>query len=208
MINIKVSHEAKRGCGFRKAGGLYLVAPGDGQPCCKLPFKLDVCPTCHAGIKPARGWTWVDGDALLGNAECIDTTKIFCPAASPNMGQAGLLWIGEKHYPTVVDFQQEAAAMGISRRIPTLPRGFVLGKTWVFLAHRKAVYLGHTGSASEYSGPEEHFYAPGIFRIFKPTAVEYVVRGDETEEELQKLRDRGITPVKVVPLAEAPDEAA
>jgi hypothetical protein len=65
---VKLSHEKPRGCGRRKPGGLYLVAPGDGAPCCKLPIKLDVCPTCHAGIKPARGWTWVDGDALLATA--------------------------------------------------------------------------------------------------------------------------------------------
>ncbi|MDI6854017.1 MAG: hypothetical protein QME75_10510 [Deltaproteobacteria bacterium] len=200
---MEVRFERKRGCGFRKPGGLYLVAPGDAEPCCKLPLKLDVCPTCHAGVKPTRGWTWVDGDALLGHITCQDDYKDGrCPASRP-MGRVGLLWVGEKFYPTPADFNREAADLGISRRIPALPKGFSLGETWVFLAHRKAVYLGHSGLASEYGGPEEHFYAPAIFRIFKPAAVEYVVRGDETPEQLQRLIDRGITPVKVVPAEEA-----
>ena len=38
---------------------------------------------------------------------------------------------------------------------------------------------------------------PGVFSAFKPTAVEYVVRGDETKEELETKVKRGITPVKV-----------
>ena len=32
--------------------------------------------------------------------------------------------------------------------------------------------------------------------MFKPSAVEYVVKGTETEEELQDLTKRGITPVR------------
>lgn len=32
--------EARRGCGYRKAGGLYLVASGMGSPCHRLPIPL------------------------------------------------------------------------------------------------------------------------------------------------------------------------
>jgi hypothetical protein len=122
------------------------------------------------------------------------------------MGQVGLLWVGEKFYPTPGEFNREALDMGISRRITALPKGFKLGETWVFLAHRKAVHLNYSGTAPEFGDPEDHLYAPGIFRIFKPQAIEYVVKGDETPEELQKLIDRGITPIKVVPITE--DSAA
>jgi len=197
---MEIRHEKPRGCGRRKPGGLYLVAPGDGVPCCKLPFKLDVCPTCRAGIKPSRGWTWVDGDALLGYAACTDPLprRTPCPAAQP-MGQVGLLWVGEKFYPTPADFTREAADMGISRRIPALPKGFKLGETWVFLAHRKGISM----CLEAEDGTQEEVFYPAIFRIFKPTAVEYVVRGDETPGELEKLIDRGITPVKVLPAEEA-----
>lgn len=186
---VKIVHDKPRGCGRRKPGGLYLVAPGEGESCCKLPLRLEVCPTCHAGIKPARGWTWVDGDALLATAGPCTADKDSCPAAQP-MGQVGLLWVGEKFYPTPADFNREALEMGISRRIPALPKGFSLGKTWVFLAHRKGLFL------------DNKRWVPGIFRIFKPTEIQYVIRGDETPEELQKLIDRGITPVKVVPAEE------
>ena len=57
--------EAKRGCGYRKVGGLYLVSDGLGIPCDRLPITLEVCPCCGAGIKPARGWTWVDVPTLV-----------------------------------------------------------------------------------------------------------------------------------------------
>ncbi len=195
---VEERYERKRGCGRRKPGGLYLVAPGDGEPCCKLPLKLDVCPTCHAGIKPARGWTWVDGDALMGQITCQnDDMDGKCPASRP-MGRVGLLWVGEKFYPTPADFSREAAEMGISRRISAIPKGFKLGETWVFLAHRKCFPTTSVNNHEE----TETVWKPGIFRIFKPTAVEYVVRGDETNEKLQKLIDRGITPVKVVPAEE------
>lgn len=50
--------EAKRGCGFRKVGGTYLVSEGEGMPCDRLPIKLDVCPVCSHGFKRSRGWTW------------------------------------------------------------------------------------------------------------------------------------------------------
>ena len=199
---MEIRHEKPRGCGRRKPGGLYLVAPGDGVPCCKLPLKLDVCPTCHAGIKPSRGWTWVDGDALLATTgPCTAPIKIsnyLCPASFP-MGQVGLLWVGEKFYPTPADFTREAADMGISRRIPALPKGFKLGETWVFLAHRKGISM----CLEAEDGTQEEVFYPAIFRIFQPTAVEYVVRGDETPEELEKLIDRGITPVKVLSAEEA-----
>jgi hypothetical protein len=189
------SHE---GAAAAKPGGLYLVAPGDGVPCCKLPLRLEVCPTCHAGFKPARGWTWVDGDALLATTGPCTGVNQSCPASRP-MGKVGLLWVGEKFYPTPSDFSREALEMGISRRIPALPKGFKLGETWVFLAHRKGI----SQFLEAEDGTQEEVFYPAIFRIFQPTAVEYVVRGDETPEELEKLIDRGITPVKVLSAEEA-----
>ena len=52
--------EARRGCGYRKVGGLYLMGGTGGMPCCKMPIPLHVCPTCHGGIKQTRGWSWID----------------------------------------------------------------------------------------------------------------------------------------------------
>lgn len=51
--------EARRGCGYRKVGGIYLVGGGIGVPCDRLPYPLTVCPCCSQGVKQGRGWTWV-----------------------------------------------------------------------------------------------------------------------------------------------------
>jgi len=208
-IHIETRIEARRGCGFRKPGGIYLVGPSEGLSCCKLPWPLTVCPTCGAGIHPARGWTWVDCGKLfeadhscnkileLASA-CVPWNEavesIPCPLARPKeMGRAGLIWIGEKFYPTPLDFLTEAHGQGISRRISSVPKAFELGKTWVLLAHRK----GYTVSTNPPSG--ELIWKPAIFSVFKPKAIEYVIRGTETDDELDRIVKRGLTPVEVNP---------
>jgi hypothetical protein len=111
-----------------------------------------------------------------------------CPLADAKVERAGLLWIGEKFYPTPGAWEKEAREMGISRRIKAIPRGFKIGETWIALAHIKATN-----------------YTPGIFRLFRPTAIEYVVKGTETETELEDMEKRGISLVKV---EHAPEQAA
>lgn len=190
--NIELRIEAERGCGFRKPGGLYLIADGPSAACGKLPIPLDVCPCCGNGIKPTRGWTWVNGTALAASKVCDlapslhnpESSCAGCPLAQP-MGRVGLLWIGEKFYATPGDFLKEAGVQGISRRISAVPRDFKVSETWVWLAHRKCI-----------PGPDGTF-TPGVFRIFKPQRIEYVVKGTETDEEIKRLVERGITPVKV-----------
>lgn len=51
--------EARRGCGFRKVGGLYMVSGALSSPCERLPLELHVCPVCNAGIKQTRAWQWI-----------------------------------------------------------------------------------------------------------------------------------------------------
>jgi len=183
---VLVSHEAARGCGFRKPGGLYLVARGPGRPCGKLPLPLEICPTCGAGIKPTRGWTWVNSTALAATVACrLPECDGLCPMAR-GVGRAGLLWIGEKFYPRPADWLDEAQRMGVSRRIATVPRDFELGKTWVLAAHRKGLRC-----------PDGSF-TPAVFRVFQPTAVQVVVSGEESDEQIERLLERGLQPVKVV----------
>ena len=55
------------------------------------------------------------------------------------MGRVGLLWIGESFYPRPVDFLNEAANLGISRRLSKVPRAYKAGETWVLFAHPKAI---------------------------------------------------------------------
>jgi len=189
---IRTSYESKRGCGYRKPGGLYLVSSGLAVGCGKLPIPLTVCPCCGAGIKPARGWTWVGRD-LVKDTPCM---YLKCkigfqcyPWKDPGIDRFGLIWVGEKFYPTVQDFVREAKHRGISRRISAVPNDFYVGTTWILLAHRKAIYFGDK-------------FIPGIFQAFKPEAIEYIIKGDETQEEIDRMEKRGISLVDVVKIDE------
>lgn len=216
-MNIQTRNETKRGCGFRKPGGIYLVAGAPSAPCGRLPIALDVCPTCHHGVKPSRGWTWIDVRPFLDpDFKCPDATPVvwtgqtkremcMCPlepARAPE--RIGLLWIGERYYPTPDDFLREGSAMGISRRVSAIPVDFKIGETWIGFAHRKVIERkcdadgcenGFIQTSEQYVGKIEHgvetrgsireckqcdgnrtmIMAPAIFGMFKPTAVEYVV---------------------------------
>jgi hypothetical protein len=46
----------------------------------------------------------------------------------------------------------------------------------------------------------EPAFKQGAFHIFRPQRIEYVVKGDETDDELAAFEKRGVEPVKVVPL--------
>jgi hypothetical protein len=209
--------EAKRGCGYRKVGGLYLVSGGGGVPCDRLPILLDVCPCCHAGFKQSRGWTWIDVNLLVGGVHKGCQDGFPCPLCmtTAEMGKAGLLWIGEKFYPTWQDFQREGIAMGISRRIAAIPRNFKVGETWVLLAHPKVVpgtklddealaacgdqvASGATTQEEAIQSCTESILLPGIFHVWRPTAIERICKESERDSEMvADLVKRGITPVFV-----------
>lgn len=217
-MNIRTSREGKRGCGRRKPGALYLVAPAPNAPCGRLPMPLHVCPTCGTGIKAARGWTWISPQALFADLPSCPSTPRSCSGCPlsdlSKLGErAGLLWCGAEHYGTPEVWLEEAREMGISRRIRVVPRGFEIGKTWVLMAHR----LGQpvpcencTGksieerAACELCEGEGVSYRAAVFTLFQPTGIEYVTRGDETDAELEALVARGIDPVRVEPLDDQP----
>lgn len=206
---VTILNEAKRGCGFRREGGLYLRADGPGFPCGKFPIILDICPTCGQGIKFARSWTWFDPSKLTEPGECGDSCAgAGCPMFEPPT-KAGLIWIGEKHYKTPADWLKEAHEQGVSRRLKFLPHGFKIGEHWVFTAHKKVREAvchecgvltdedSHDKDCAACKGTGKVWKA-GIFHAFKPSRVEYIVTGKETEEELDKLEARGFTLIKLV----------
>jgi hypothetical protein len=191
-----MASEPKRGCGYRKVGGKYLVGGGVAVACDRLPLELSVCPCCHAGIKQSRGWTWVNVAMLVGgiHPNCLDDFP--CPLCmeTSKMGNAGLLWIGEKFYPTPQDFDREGAQMGFSRRISAIPRDFKVGETWVLLAHRKTF---KTIEPDE-NGVLRDTFKPGIFKVWRPTRIEQLCKeSDRNSEMVAELIKRGITPVFV-----------
>jgi len=214
VASIRTSAEGARGCGYRKPGALYLVSGQLAEPCPKLPIEMTVCPVCGAGVKQSRGWTWIQPDPLLdpgphGSARHERVCPLGTAIDWSDGKRAGLIWIGGSFYPKPDTFTREAAEMGVSRRIHNVPREFELGETWVALAHAKTI-----AGECEHGAPVEHVcehcpggesagkWLPGVFTFFKPTAIEYVVKGDEDEEKLDALEARGFTLVKVVKLNE------
>lgn len=245
VMGVQTRVEGKRGCGVRKPGGLYLVSGELSEPCPLLPYETKVCPTCGEGIRPARGFTWVDGEKFIppvmhgtpehnmvcplspvmtgqGHAVCRhddqpDVEIIVREGPKPDnasyvsrIGRCGLIWVGEAFYPTPQSFMREAAEMGVSRRITAVPRDFEVGSTWVLLGHRKAIERACPECGDDAISDEEcpvcndkrFIHIPGVITAFRPTAVEYVVKGDETDEEIEALEKRGLTPVKVVNIEE------
>lgn len=200
--------EAKRGCGYRVVGGLYLVCDGKGRACGRFPIELKACPTCGGGVRQSRGWTWIEPANLFAETDCFRNLYNcdVCPLSDLSSTQytglerSGLIWIGKAHYPTPDHFDLEAETMGISRRISAVPKGFVVGRTWVFLAHPEAV--------SGFGEGGEQVMLPAVVKAFRPTAIEKIVTETQAqdEEEMDKLKRRGITPF-AVPDSD-PDHAA
>ena len=197
--------EAKRGCGYRKVGGLYMVGEAGGIPCDRLPIPLEICSCCGQGIKQGRGWQWVDIAGLVGGNHVLAVKarqedgvvmQCNCFATCPlchnvkELGKGGLLWIGQQFYPTIEDFEAEARQLGISRRISTVPRGFEVGKHYVLFAHPRGV-LKTTGDL-------QAAYVPAIFRVWKPKRIERIYNESQrTSDEVAADIKRGITPVFV-----------
>lgn len=200
-----MAFEQKRGCGYRKVGGLYLVSGGIGVSCDRLPILLDVCPCCSNGFKQTRGWTWVDVALLTGGVHKDCKDDFTCPLcmATSEMGKAGLLWIGEKFYKTPQDFDREGVEMGISRRIKAIPRGFKVGETWVLLAHPKTVVTWVDFTEAELAKEQgelvprqKKVLKPGIFKVWRPQRIEKLVLESQREsDEVKELIEKGITPV-------------
>jgi len=225
MGEVVVSIEKVRGCGHRKPAkdgvGIYLVGPSVGAPCGRLPFELPLCPTCGGGVHPARGWQWFEPKAFfekegVGIAKrltivrdrCREAVEVCerCPVglAVPE-GKHGLIWIGETHYPTPDVYLEEARQMGVSRKIKAVPKGFELGRTVVYLAHRKAVPKGTIPEvppdADGKGRPAEERFAPGIFSVFRPTGIDLVIDDEKNvpEKALKLAEQHGARIVKVVP---------
>lgn len=224
--------EARRGCGYRRAGGLYIVGGGLSAPCDRMPFPLDRCKTCGGGIKFTRGPQWLQPDFFTPHeslvAPCLDESACpVCVNGGPDASRSAsaddlfgphlLLWIGRGHY-TPDAYLKESRELGISRRLSAMPKGLVIGETWVLLAHLDAVpavgetctrccvawgfHAGSVVAGNRLIEPCESFQAPkptpGIFCAFVPRAVELILKqSDATPERVEKEAKRGVTVVTV-----------
>lgn len=224
-MTVVVSTEAARGCGYRKPDktgvGIYLVAPGMGYPCARLPLPLHACPVCSGGIKPSRSWTWIEPRKLFADAPPCKLEPARSKGRGPQLhvecrvclaghampeGRHGILWIGEGYYKQPHDFLAEAQKMGVSRKVSAIPKGFKLGETVVYLAHRfavpprKPVSEAHTVLMKLAGATPEG--TPGVFAIFKPSGVDLVIDDEHNvPERAEKLAEQvgdGARIVKVV----------
>lgn len=228
-VEVVISEEAARGCGHRKPAkdgvGVYLVGPSEMAPCGRLPYELHACPTCGGGVKPARGWSWIEPTKLfvfkasdLSLSGCMGrrapsvATRLrdpliceLCPLGlGMPEGRHGLIWIGEGHYATPAEYMTEARRMGVSRKIKAVPKDFELGKTIVYLAHR------HTPLKEMDLETGEPKLGPAIFTVFKPTGIDLVIADEnKVPEKAEKLAEKyGARVVKVIPkMPEQPPEA-
>ncbi|GAH52957.1 unnamed protein product, partial [marine sediment metagenome] len=204
--------EKIRGCGYRKVNALYLCGECISVPCDRLPLTLTVCPVCGQGIKVSRGFTEINPYRLWGmHQDCRDRLRP-CFLCDPQDEPAYIMMVGAGNYKTPKDFLDEARSMGISKRIPFIPKGLELGRTIVYLAHPKACEVREPVALqqamaiveqSETNQPrlletEKIEKAMGIFCAFIPKRVEKLIwEGEAIPEELEKLEKRGITAVKI-----------
>ena len=207
-----MAQEEMRGCGYRHVGGLYLCGEYISVPCDRLPHPLDVCPVCGGGIKVSRGFTKINPLRLFGVHQPCEDKWPGCFVCEPKDEPAFIMGVGERYYKTPADFITEGARLGISKRIPFIPKELELGKTIVYLAHPKACQVTHPAvlqkamaivSGGEQDQPrllesEKPEYKMGIFSAFIPHRVEKLIwEKDATVEELESLQKRGITPVVI-----------
>lgn len=188
--------EAKRGCGYRKVGGLYLCGTGLAVPCDRLPLPIEPCPVCGSEPRFTRSISRIDPLRLWGNHDpCVDTN---CPVCQPPP-KGFLVWVGKEYTPK--SFVQEALTLGISKRIHAIPTDLQLGEDWVFCAYLKLIPKNNHTFTLPFGDDHErrHAFTPGIFYAFRPQRLELVVTETQAKDEqrMAELREKGITPIAV-----------
>jgi hypothetical protein len=188
-ITITTIEVAPRKCGVRQQGGFYLIGDMSSETSVFFPKALE----CGCGMevmrpsrsiqkfKPGKMWPSL---RIEGPANRLRIT----------FKEDDLAWavtIDKKNYKMPSDYFDEADKQGISRRMNNGPlKQFKLGESWAFIIHDRAIPLGELNTddieIDEKTGKKE-MYKAGFIGCFKPTAIQYVVIGDEKESYLQEL---------------------
>lgn len=213
-----MSAESERGCGFRQPGGLYLVSGGPSVICDRLPVPIVPCACCGYVPPQTRGFAWVSGRWLGDHRKytvranpnvltrCFDAVApwgenfvggrdpICLSSEEPRL----LLWVGKRYY-SPESFAEESDRLGVSKRIPEIPDGLILGKTWAFLAHPEACVEPVSAGFRWLFGDGVVYPAPGVFQAFVPQRVELILHESEaTAERVAKEAARGVS-VVIIP---------
>lgn len=199
--------EPKRGCGYRKVEGLYLVGTGLSAPCDMIPLELKPCISCGFQIPFSRGFLWLNkrwieyyarDHHIAINCKCTPSCPICYPGHN-GLHRYGVMWVGQRGY-TPKSFIREAQSMAVCKRISQIPKGLLFGKTWVLLAHKKVSFQKTV--AAEFKSEPVH--KPAIFYAFVPQRVEKLIwESKATGKTLIELKEQGITPVIVPDHAKA-----
>jgi len=216
-----MASEAKRGCGFRKIGGLYLTSEGMWVGCDRLPYELRSCKVCGAGIHLSRAMTEINPLELFGkhdrpsvNLPAETTTEVICQDSfrpckmcDPTSDPAYIMLIGKKHYPTPEDYVREAMTLGVSKRIAQIPKKLKLGQTVIYLAHPDGITEEVEEACDKHGKP---LLVPRMVKVgrlaiigaFTPQRIEMPVykkmlKGNGSRILKAKMKKRGITPVVV-----------
>jgi len=196
--------EARRKCGYRKVGKLYLE--GDWLPIeCDRDLRLKVCPVCGHGIRQQRGWHKIVPLHLFGVHGAVNGTPVqvsgackcvpTCMMCYPPEGVHGLLWVGRAFYKTPNDFVAEAKSLGISKAIPAIPHWFEIGKSVVYLAHPKCKMMVQDEGELMPTLKE----VPGVFLAWRPLRITRLFwESQRNSDAVKEWEKRGVTP-KFVP---------
>jgi len=220
--------EQKRGCGYRKIGGLYLVCdPGLELHCDGLPLELKACDCCGFVPPFSRNLQRIHAQYISQAEENLHVQKYpfragkngkdeggegcYCPESCPICGTIaldpdedtmpvfGLMFVGKQGY-TPSTFIKEAFQMGVSKRIPDIPSWLKFNETWILLAHNEVPKVSLEEIKSNGLHTVEPELIQAVFYAFKPSRVEMPVwKGSLTDQQILKLEEQGITPVFLEP---------
>lgn len=189
-----VAVEEKRSCGYRKVGGIYIIGEGIPVVCDRLPMEIKTCPVCGEGIRFTRVPREINPRHLFGG---FHEPPCVCRQRNPtcrvcNPPDFGYIWgVGHKFYATPEEFIAESNRLGISKRVPRVPKRLKIGETSIYLIHNRACLVGTDDDGAP-------MFAPGVFLVFIPTRIEKLIwKKDADVQTMKSLVKRGIFPVVV-----------
>lgn len=205
--------EQRRGCGYRKIGGLYLVSsPGITLVCDGLPMPLERCGCCgfvppfSRNLQHIHPQYIIQAEIKLHQPEKSDFEEFdcscadMCPVCNAKAWEIqgfnyGLMFVGSQYTPS--SFIKEAELQGVSKRIPEIPNWLKLGETWILLAHNKVPKDVTLKTLKENTMlMKEPKTCRAVFYAFKPERVEMPVwKGSVSNADIQEFEKHGITPV-------------
>lgn len=217
--------ELERGCGWRKAGGVYLVCDGVSYACDGLPVEMVPCPCCEYEVGQARSMQPIRSGYmafLMRGHKCKEKDGFLCPvcfyakdypkakeliAELPEdsderkelekiLPKNFYLMFVSKEFYTPESFMEEARLQGVSKRVA--PNSLPKG----FKIGEDWVFLAHgevpfpkTDKSGQVLKDEKRF-ATGIFYAFRPQRLEVVLyRGDVTDQQISDYEEAGYTVV-------------